>query len=94
MPFGLCNTPATFERLMEQVLASLPTNIALLYLDDILVPGCTFDQHMPNNKLNSQKCALFQKEVNYFGHIVNATGVTPVPAKIEAVNTWPRSSCV
>ena len=46
MPFGLCNAPATFLRLMEQVLASLPTAIALLYLGDILVPGRTFDQHI------------------------------------------------
>ena len=42
MPFGLYNAPATFERLMEQVLAGLPTTVALLYLDDILVPGRTF----------------------------------------------------
>ena len=85
MPFGLCNASATFERLMEQVLAGLPTTIALLYLDDILVPGCTFDQHITNLrtvfqclksanlKLNPKKCARFQKEVKYLGHIVNAT---------------------
>ena len=48
MPFGLCNAPATFERLMEQVLAGLPTTVALLYLDDILVPGRTFRQQLDN----------------------------------------------
>ena len=37
MPFGLCNAPATFERLMEQVLANLPLQTALVYLDDILI---------------------------------------------------------
>ena len=46
MPFGLCNVPATLLQLMEQVLASLPTAIALLYLDDILLLGRTFDQHI------------------------------------------------
>lgn len=39
MPFGLCNAPATFERLMEQILAGLPLSVCLIYLDDILVPG-------------------------------------------------------
>ena len=39
MPFGLCNAPATFERLMEQILAGLPITVALVYLDDMLVPG-------------------------------------------------------
>ena len=43
MPFGLCNTPATFQRLMEQVLSGL---LALVYIDDILVPGKTFDDHL------------------------------------------------
>ena len=46
MPFGLCNAPATFERLMERVLAGLPTTFALLYLDDIVVPGKNFEQHV------------------------------------------------
>lgn len=37
MPFGLYNASATFERLMEQMLAGLPTKIALLCVDNILV---------------------------------------------------------
>ena len=48
MPFGLCNAPATFERVMEQVLVGLPVSVALVYLDDILVPGCTFSQGLAN----------------------------------------------
>lgn len=42
MPFGLANAPATFERLMEQVLAGLPLTTALIYLDDVLVAGRSF----------------------------------------------------
>ena len=41
MPFGLCNAPATFECLMEQVLSGLPLSIALVYLDDVLVSART-----------------------------------------------------
>ena len=106
MPFGLCNAPATFERLMEQVLSGLPTTVALLYLDDILVPGRTFSQQIEHLravfqrlkaarlKLNPKKCILFQKEVKYLGHVVSAHGVVPDPAKIEAITTWPRPTCV
>jgi len=46
MPFGLCNAPATFERLMEQILAGLPLHVCLVYLDDILVPGKTFEEEL------------------------------------------------
>ncbi len=42
MPFGLCNAPATFERLMELVLKDLNWKICLIYLDDIIVYGAGF----------------------------------------------------
>ena len=41
MPFGLCNAPSTFERLMERVLSGLPWEVCLLYLDDIIVHAKT-----------------------------------------------------
>ena len=54
MPFGLCNAPATFERLMEQVLSGLPLTVCLVYLDDTLVPGWTFEEL-------ANLCQVFQK---------------------------------
>ena len=48
MPFGLCNTPATFQRLMETVLAGLNRVVCLDYIDDILVMGETFPEHIAN----------------------------------------------
>ncbi|KAG5888496.1 hypothetical protein JTB14_015741 [Gonioctena quinquepunctata] len=48
MPFGLCNAPATFERLMETVLKGLSWNTCLVYLDDIIVVGRSFEDHVKN----------------------------------------------
>ena len=102
MPFGLANAPATFERLMEQVLTGLPLNTALIYLDDVLVAGRSFSdqlmhlhsvlQRLRNAglKLAPEKCFLFQKEVKYLGHVVSEEGITTDPEKIEAVKLWPR----
>ena len=101
MPFGLCNAPATFERLMEQVLAGLPLHVCLVYLDDILVPGKTFEEELANLrkvferlkeaklKLSPKKCTLFQQEVTYLGHVVSEAGVAMDPEKVKVVQTWP-----
>ena len=101
MPFGLCNAPATFERLMETVLSGLHWQSALVYLDDIIVFGRTFEEKMErlrevllrirqsNLKLNPKKCALFRTEVPFLGHIVSAEGVKTDPEKTKAVEAWP-----
>ena len=101
MPFGLCNAPATFERLMEQVLIGLPVSVALVYLDDIIVPGRSFPQQITNLhlvferlrkaklKLSPKKCVLFQRKVKYLGHVVSKEGISPDPVKVEAVKSWP-----
>ena len=48
MPFGLCNAPATFQRLMEAVLASLTRKICMVYINDIVVFSQAFDDHHSN----------------------------------------------
>lgn len=48
MPFGLCNAPATFQRVIEQALSGLQWHITVLYLDDIIVYSRTFDEHLKN----------------------------------------------
>ena len=48
MPFGLCNAPATFQRLMDSVLAGLQWTACLVYMDDIIIPGKTFEHHLHN----------------------------------------------
>src|SRR5580765_2349779 len=101
MPFGLCNAPATFERLMEKVLRNLISKICLVYLDDVIIFGKTFTE-MINNlkivfsrlkeanlKINPKKCILFENNVKYLGNIVSAEGVTTDPEKIIAVKDWP-----
>ncbi|GBM73447.1 Transposon Ty3-G Gag-Pol polyprotein [Araneus ventricosus] len=102
MPFGLCNAPATFERLMETVLRGLSSEACLVYLDDIIIVGRTFEAHLnnlrkvfqrlqkANLKLSPKKCRFFQKEVTYLGHVISAEGVKTDPGKIKAVVDWPR----
>ncbi len=48
MPFGLVNAPSTFQRLMKAVLAGLSGETCIVYIDDIIVPGATFQEHLSN----------------------------------------------
>ena len=48
MPFGLCNVPASFQHLMDLVLTGLQWTQCLVYLDDIIILGCSFDEHIRN----------------------------------------------
>ena len=101
MPFGLCNAPRTFERLMENALTGLQFKTLLIYLDDIIIPCKTFAQGMEHLtevferlqnaglKLKPRKCHLFQTEVIYLGHKVSEKGIEKDPQKIVAIKEWP-----
>jgi hypothetical protein len=100
MPFGLRNSPATFERLMEVVLQNLQWERCLVYLDDVIVFGRTFDETLSNLitvfdrfreanlKLKPKKCVLFRNEASFLGHIVSKDGVKCDPEKIRSVQDW------
>ena len=83
MPFGLYNAPATFERLMDRVLQGLRWSRCLVYLDDIISFGTTFDDSLENFErlcsyglqLKSTKCHLFQSSVPFLGHVVGRDGL-------------------
>ena len=104
LPFGLTSAPATFQRLMEQVLRGLHWKTALLYLDDVIVISPDFKSHLvrleevlqrlqkAGLKLKPKKCELLQEEVKYLGHLVSAAGIATDPEKIEAIKGWPSPS--
>jgi len=101
MPFGLCNAPATFERLMEKVLRPVLNKICMVYLDDVIIFGKTFEEMVENLrevflllrkanlKLNPKKCVFFKREVKYLGYLISEKGISTDPEKIEAVRNWP-----
>ena len=101
LPFGLSNAPATFERLMEMVLQGLQWWECLIYLEDIIVFGSTFEETLDRLvrvfdrlsgaglKLKPKKCVLFRKEVVFLGHVISQEGVSTQAEKVEAVRSWP-----
>lgn len=101
MPFGLCNAPSTFQRGMELVLRRLQWVTLLIYLDDVIITGKTFKEHLNNLgevlsrfrkfglKLKPTKCSLYREEVLFLGHVVGKDGVRANPSLVQDVEKWP-----
>ena len=85
MPFGLCNAPPTFQRLMQNCLGELNLTYCLIYLDDVIIFSQTeehlermhvvFDRLREHGlKLKPSKCEVFKTEINYLAHHVSKKG--------------------
>lgn len=106
MPFGLCNAPATFQRLMQQCLNGQLAESLLVYLDDIILYSPDYSSHLQSLdevlgrlwkhglKLRLDKCRLLQAEVKFLGHVVDGRGVRPDPEKVTAVQEWKAPTTV
>jgi len=102
MPFGLTSAPATFQRLMNVVLADLLGKGVVVYLDDILVHAATQQEHdrllrevfsrLREYKLYTQvpKCSFSKPELNFLGHIVSGAGIAADPALVATIKEWPK----
>ncbi|MCG8046377.1 MAG: RNase H-like domain-containing protein, partial [Candidatus Thiodiazotropha endolucinida] len=102
MPFGLNSAASTFQRTMELALAGLQWLTCLIYIDDIIVFGRNFEEHIlrveqiferlkqAGLKLKPEKCHMLQKEVTFLGHVVTSEGVKPNPINIAKIMDWPK----
>jgi hypothetical protein len=102
MPFGMCNSPSTFQILMNHVFHPFLHHFVLVFFDDILIYSKTWTTHISHVDkflhllsqhqifLKQSKCAFGASKVKYLGHIVGKDGVRVDPKKIEAMKYWPR----
>eukprot|EP00731_Ephydatia_muelleri_P000008 Em0001g8a len=105
MPFGLMNSPAVFQRLMQQVLAGLNPaegpEFVSVYIDDILIFSANLEDHIghlklvleritqANLKLKPSKCHFIRKEVEYLGHVITPEGLRTNQKLVQAVQEFP-----
>lgn len=97
VPFGLCNAPAKFQRMINKVLACQLWKVCLAYLDDIIVFSQTTDEHLRDLKnvlgalvsagfrLQPKKCHIAADSIKYLGHIIDGRSATPDPNNIRAI---------
>ena len=100
LPFGLANAPAVCQRLMEAVVGKYLWNSCLIYIDDGIVFGQTFEEMLTRTanvlrrvresglKLSPKKCQFGVSSVTYLGHIISAGGVQPEPVLVEKIRQF------
>ena len=102
MPFGLCNTTATFQRLMAQALTNVTKkygNLVMCYVDDVVIATPTLESHIEcldevfacmkraGLECKPLKCETLKYSMRYLGRMVDKHGIRPNPDAVEAVRT-------
>ena len=102
--FGLRNAGATFQRLMDGILGDLP--FCVVYIDDILIFSPSQEEHLQHIRevlrrlqengliLHPGKCIFGQTNIEFLGHTISSDGVTPLPAKVEAIRRFPTPTTI
>ena len=100
MPFGMKNSPASFQRLINKVIADLEGCEA--YIDDVIIYSDTWEEHLriireffkrlsrAKLTINLSKSEFCQAQVTYLGHVVGQGQVKPLTAKVEAIANFPQ----
>ena len=104
--FGLSNAPATFSRLVQQILQDVPIELVYSYLDDTLICGRDLDEHISTMDdvftkfykagltLQPDKCDLFNDTVEFLGHKLTTDGIAPLARHLDLINNWPEPKSV
>ncbi len=106
MPFGLSNSPAVFQALVNDVLRDMVDQFIYVYLDDILIFSSSLQEHVQHVRrvlqrllenglfVKAEKCAFHAQSVPFLGYIISSEGTRMDPDKVKAVVDWPTpDSC-
>jgi hypothetical protein len=103
MFFGLTNSPATFQTMMNEIFIDMISEgIVVVYLDDILIFTKTLDEHQEVTRqvlgrlaehklfLQPKKCEFEKTKIEYLGLIISENHVEMDPVKVAGVAEWPE----
>ena len=101
LPYGIKVAPNSFQRMMSLAFSGLAPSQAFLYMDDLVVIGCS-EKHMTKNlkdvfemcrkhnlKLHPDKCNFFNHEVTFLGHKCTSNGILPDDSKYDIIKKYP-----
>ena len=100
MPYGLCNSPPTFQRMMTMILEKVISrygSLAFCYIDDVIIATETLKDHLvrlkevltclrvAGLKLKPGKCEILKKSVQYLGRVIDGNGMYPDPEQAQSI---------
>ena len=106
LPFGLVNSPSTFQRVMDMVLRGLTWRMCLVYIDDIIIYSPHFDNHIlhlhcvfqaleeAELRLSAKKCTLARNQIDYLGFSVGRDGLKPQTRIVDSIQKYPTPTTV
>lgn len=102
MPMGLKGAPATFQRIIQTILADLLYSCVINYLDDLIIYSDNEEDHFKHLnmvfeklkssgiKLKKEKCTFLRTSVEYLGMVISLDTIRPSPSKIKAIQSFPE----
>jgi translation initiation factor IF-2 len=102
MFFGMCNSPATFQAIMDNIFMTMIDNqLVIVYMDDILIFADTKEEleritklvleklREHNFFLKAKKCEFCQKKIEYLGMIIEEGKISMDTVKLGGIRDWP-----
>jgi hypothetical protein len=107
MFFGLCNSPATFQAMMDNIFAGMiDEGIIIVYMDDIFLFAPNEETLTRNTKrvlqilkdkdlfLKATKCEFNKTKVEYLGMVIEEGKISMDPGKLQGIRDWPAPTTV
>ena len=104
LPYGLCNAPATYQKIMDQLIRPEWEPHVFAYLDDVIIVTESFESHLrwlrkvlsalkdANLKINKDKSDFCCSEVKYLGYVVNNEGLKTDEDNVRPIREYPTPS--
>ncbi|KAG1445016.1 hypothetical protein G6F56_010064 [Rhizopus delemar] len=101
MPFGLTSAPATYQRMMVELLGPFLSQFVMVFIDDVIVYSRSQAEHLvhmdlvlqrfkaSNLKLKFKKCSFGASMVEYLGHTISAAGLSPHNHNVDKILKFP-----
>ena len=107
MFFGMCNSPVTFQKMMDEIFADqIREGHLIIYMDDMFIHtedllmniACTKKalEQLRKNDLYAkpEKCVFWEKKVDYLGMIIEEGKIAMDPVKLRGIKDWPEPTTV